>query len=296
MENIFQQNARQRLAAFGVFALVLMVAFLKPLIGLMRFSIEYEMASHVLLIPFISFYLVWPRRKELALKITASPRLAILPLGLGLLLILGYWAGSHSGWQPKESDYLASSILAFLLFFIAGCVLFFGEKVMRAVAFPAAFLIFMVPLPTFLADWISLFLQHTSAEVANVLLQLSGTPFFRNGLTFQLPGIVLQVAQECSGIRSSLVLLISSLLAGQLFLRTPWKKALFAFAVIPLGILRNGFRIFTIGMLCVHVDPSMIDSPLHRRGGPFFFVLSLVPFFLLLLWLRKTEKNLRIQN
>ena len=63
-----------------------------------------------------------------------------------------------------------------------------------------------------------------------------------------------------------------------------------ALAVIPLGIVRNGFRIYTIAMLCVHIDPEMINSPLHRRGGPVFFALSLLPFFALLFLLQKSEK------
>jgi exosortase/archaeosortase family protein len=97
------------------------------------------------------------------------------------------------------------------------------------------------------------------------------------------------VAPECSGIRSTLVLFITSLVAGQLFLRSRWKRALFALAVIPLGIFRNAFRIVTIGELCIHVDPGFIDSPIHHRGGPIFFVISMVPFILLLYYLRKAE-------
>jgi exosortase/archaeosortase family protein len=58
-------------------------------------------------------------------------------------------------------------------------------------------------------------------------------------------------------------------------------------AVIPLALLRNGFRVFVIGELCVHVGPQMINSPIHHHGGPLFFVLSLPPFFLLLYFLRK---------
>ena len=46
----------------------------------------------------------------------------------------------------------------------------------------------------------------------------------RHGTVFELPGIVLQVAQECSGIRSSWVLLITSLLASHLFLKNPVAK------------------------------------------------------------------------
>jgi exosortase/archaeosortase family protein len=103
---------------------------------------------------------------------------------------------------------------------------------------------------------------------------------------------VLQVAQECSGIRSSWVLFISSLLASHLFLKTHWRQAFLVAFVIPLGILRNGFRILVIGLLCVHVGPEMIDSPIHHRGGPLFFALSMIPLFLLLWWLRRQEQRL----
>ena len=128
-----------------------------------------------------------------------------------------------------------------------------------------------------------------SADVANVLFIATGTPVLRDGTVFLLPGIAIEVAKECSGIRSSLVLFITSLLASYLFLRSPWRRASLVAAVIPLGLLRNGVRILTISLLCVHVGPQMINSVIHRRGGPFFFTASLIPLFLLLWWLRRGE-------
>jgi exosortase/archaeosortase family protein len=86
---------------------------------------------------------------------------------------------------------------------------------------------------------------------------------------------------------------MTSILAANLFLKTPWRRfALVAF-VIPLAILRNGFRILVIGLLCVNVGPQMIHSVIHRRGGPVFFALSLIPLFALLWWLRKGETRAR---
>jgi exosortase/archaeosortase family protein len=64
---------------------------------------------------------------------------------------------------------------------------------------------------------------------------------------------------------------------------------LLVIVVVPLAILRNGFRIFVVGELCVRISHDMINSPIHRHGGPIFFVLSLIPFFALLLLLRKSE-------
>ena len=108
---------------------------------------------------------------------------------------------------------------------------------------------------------------------------------------FQLPGIVIEVAQECSGIRSSWVLFITSVLASYLFLKSPWRRFILVAFVIPLGIVRNGFRILVIGLLCVHLGPQMIHSIIHKQGGPLFFALSLIPLFLLLWWLRRGESR-----
>ncbi len=108
--------------------------------------------------------------------------------------------------------------------------------------------------------------------------------------------MTLKVAKECSGIRSSWVLFISSLLMSHLFLRTRWRRIVLVAFVIPLGILRNGFRILVIGLLCVYVGPYMIDSSIHHRGGPLFFALSLIPLFILLWWLWHQEQRLNLAD
>jgi exosortase C (VPDSG-CTERM-specific) len=166
---------------------------------------------------------------------------------------------------------------------------------MRALIFPFFLLYFMIPFPVAVREGVETALQHGSAEVADWMLTIAGTPLMREGMNFQLPGISFQVAPECSGIHSTLVLFITSLVAGKVILNRPWKRAVLCLAVIPLALLRNGFRVFVIGELCVHVGPRMIDSPIHHHGGPIFFVLSLVPFFLLLYYLRKGElTNLKV--
>jgi len=179
--------------------------------------------------------------------------------------------------------------LSFLCCLAAGGFFFFGRGWMRAAAFPVAYFIFMVPMPDAMRDALETASKSAAAEVASLLFHLSGTPFLRAGAIFQLPNITIEVAQECSGIRSSWVLFMTSILAANLFLNTRWRRfALVAF-VIPLGILRNGFRILVIGLLCVNVGPQMIHSLIHRRGGPVFFMLSLIPFFLVLWFLRRGD-------
>src|SRR4029450_13517637 len=158
------------------------------------------------------------------------------------------------------------------------------------------YLIFMVPMPDAMVDALETASKYASAEGANLLFHPSAMPFLRAGVIFQLPNITIEVAQECSGIRSSWVLLMTSILAANLFLKTPWRRLALVAFVIPLGILRNGFRIMVIALLCVNIGPQMIHSLIHRRGGPLFFALSLVPFLLVLWWLHTGDVRTRQPN
>jgi exosortase/archaeosortase family protein len=111
---------------------------------------------------------------------------------------------------------------------------------------------------------------------------------------FSLPGITIEVAEECSGIRSSLILLIMSLLAGHLYLRSAWTKTLLSAATLPLGIVKNGIRIVTLTLLSIYIDPSFLTGQLHQKGGIVFFLLALVilaPVLWLLQRLERMEQN-----
>jgi exosortase C (VPDSG-CTERM-specific) len=243
-----------------------------------------DLHSYISFIPFVSAYLIYTQRRKLPSDYCSAPGLAMIPLVAAVGALAATWILPLS-----RNDYLALFAFSFVCFLAAGGFLFLGRRWMAAAAFPFAFLFFLVPLPDGAVDWLETASKLGSAEAANLFFNMSGTPALRDGTVFALPGITIQVAQECSGIRSSWVLFITSLLAAHLFLKKPWRRFVLVAAVIPLGILRNGFRILVIGLLCVHVGPEMIHSPVHRQGGPLFFGLSLVPLFLLLWWLRRGE-------
>ena len=273
-----------------VATIVLLCLFSAPLFHLIRFAATSLLYSHILLVPFVSGYLVWLRRRTVRGGGAPDRGLALLPLLAGLVVLGGYWTVLHSGWRPTEEDHLAWMTLSFVLLFWSACCFTVGKGTLRAMAFPLFFMVFVVPFPTVVRDWIETVLQQGSAMVAYALFWLSGMPVLYTELHFQLPGFSLQVAPVCSGIHSSLVLFLTSLLAAHLFLRTPWRRAVLILAVIPLGLLRNGFRIFVIGQLCVRIGPDMIHSPIHRNGGPLFFALSLAAFFLLLFFLKRSDR------
>jgi exosortase/archaeosortase family protein len=88
-----------------------------------------------------------------------------------------------------------------------------------------------------------------------------------------------------------LVLLITALIGGMLFLKTPWKRGLLAASFFPIAALRNAARIATIALLSIHVDPAYFNGPVHKQGGPPFFILSLVPLFAIMMILRRSERD-----
>ncbi len=272
---------------FGLTTLALGLIFFRPLFDLIRLALASEVHSHVLLVPCVAVYLVWIDRRQLPAAGTPS-------LGVALLAGLAATAAlviSVVPALPFPADQRLSLRILALIFGIVACgAVFLGRDLLRRCVFSFAFLGFAIPLPEAAVDFCETVLQHASAEVSAWAFALAGPPVLHDGLFFRLPGISIKVAQECSGFRSTLVLFMVSTLASRMFLHTPWKRALLVLTIFPLGILRNAFRIWTLATLSVNLNPDILDSWLHHRGGPVFFALSLVPLYLLLFWLHRSER------
>jgi exosortase/archaeosortase family protein len=111
-------------------------------------------------------------------------------------------------------------------------------------------------------------------------------------MLLHIPGLTLEVAPECSSIRSSLMLVVTTMVLAHLLLRSFWRKALVIAVAIPLSVAKNGLRIFVLGMLGTRVDPSFLTGRLHRQGGIIYFLIALSAIFLLLWILRHGEKEI----
>jgi exosortase C (VPDSG-CTERM-specific) len=280
---------RARLLGCLVCSALLTALYFGPLFSLMLHAATTDLDSHILLVPLISAYLLYIRRKQLPGRYSSSPLLATVFLIGGLAACSAASGLLMGGPRLSANDYLALMASSFVCLLTTIGFFFLGRKWMAAAAFAIAFLIFIIPLPDRAVQWLETASKLASTDAAQFFFLLSGTPVTREGTVLQLPGIVFEVAQECSGFHSTWALFMSSLLVSHLFLRSPWRRTLLVAFVVPLGIARNGFRILVIGLLCVHVGPQMIHSVIHRQGGPVFFVLSLIPMFLLLWWFRSRE-------
>ena len=233
---------RNRLMGCFVFVGSLTLVFLHPLVSLTVYASGTELHSHIVLIPFISAYLFYLQRRQLSSDYQPSPGWAALPMAASLAALGAAWHFQNATPTIPLNDHLALLAFSYVCLLATGGFLFLGRKWMAAAAFPVAFLIFMVPLPERAVDWLETAAKLASAEAADLFFSMTGTPVLRDSTVFQLPGIVIEVAQECSGIRSSWVLFITSLLASHLFLKSPWRRIILVAFVIPLAIIRNGFR------------------------------------------------------
>ncbi len=111
-----------------------------------------------------------------------------------------------------------------------------------------------------------------------------------------IPGLEIEVARECSSIRSSLMLIVTTLVLAHLFLRSWWRKVVLVAAAIPLSVAKNGLRIFTIGELGTRVDPGFLNGKFHHNGGIVFFAISVAAVVMVLWILRRTESQMRRQH
>lgn len=277
--------------AFLIAVVALSAAFGLPLWRAARLASESSLYSHILLVPAICLWLMWLERDQFLVAAPAAARPFSLAPAVGTILLL-LWSSSLLAPAPGQlQDRVALELLAYVLAVGAAALFFLGPSALRAAAFPLIFLVFLAPFPIAVENAFETFLQRNSALAANGFFELAGTTVFRDGTYFRLPGFSMQVAPECSGIHSTLALFLTSLLAGKVLLRSPGRRALLALVVLPIALIRNGFRVFTIGELCVRIGPHMIDSYIHRHGGPIFFLLSLIPFSFIMLALIRSERR-----
>jgi exosortase len=265
-----------------------LTVFRAPLGALVKLAFHDDRYTATLAIPFISFALIWIRRRIIFVEV-----LSCLSTGLPLVLIgLTLFALNAFAVRLLPEYILSIKIFALLLLWAGIFICCYGIQIARVCLFPLAFLLLAIPVPPAALDHVVVVLQRGSAEAAYMLFKLAGVPVFREGMfKFSLPGITIEVADECSGIRSSLSLFICSIVTGHLILRSSWSRVSLALLTIPIVIFKNAVRIVTLSWLGVYVDSGFLHGRLHRYGGLPFSFLALGLLVPLLLLLMRTERR-----
>ena len=258
------------------------------LLATIALALQNDAYTHILLILPISIALIsleWRSR-----RVQPEPNMRT---GCALMVVAVTSGFVGSRWWGLSSlavdERLSLSMLALVTWWIGSFVCCFGIRLSRAYIFPLCFLLWLVPLPEFALNHIVSFLQQGSAYAARMLFAIACVPVAQDGVRLSIPGLTLEVAKECSSIRSSLMLLVTTMVLAHLLLRSAWGKGLVILAAIPLSLAKNGVRVFTLAILGVYVDPAFLHGWLHHHGGVVFFLVFLASLFALLRLVRWAE-------
>jgi exosortase len=262
--------------------------FLRPLAAFVSYSLASENGSHLILIPVISAFVVFLERHRIFKALGSDRPVGSLLLAAAAVVAL---AAFSMGSRLSTTNQLSIDIFALLLVWAAGFAFFFGRRSLESARFALVFLLLTIPIPDFILDKVIYLLQKGSAEITAVLFDWSGVPVLRDGFVFHLARVNIEVARECSGIRSSLALLILAILVAHFYLDTFWKQLVLVIAGLFVMILKNGVRIVTLTLLASYVDPGFLYGRLHHEGGVVFFVLALLLLAPLVWLLERSERK-----
>ena len=280
-------NSRTRYVELLGLFLASVAIWWHPIAKTIGLALSSDAHTHILPVLPLTIALIYFDSKNTALDMEPSTALGVALLTAGVLIRT---VAALGPWDLPSDIRLSASIFGLAVFWIGSVVLLFGLVTVRKFCYPLCLLLLVVPLPGAVVDVVTRFLQTQSAIAVGVLLRLAGAPVVRDGVLLSLPGLDIEVASECSSIRSSLMLVITTLVLAHLFLYTWWKKALLIAATVPLAVAKNAVRIFTLVELGTRVDPGYLNGRLHRDGGILFFGLAVVAIGVLLWLLRQKSR------
>jgi EpsI family protein len=227
--------------------------------------------SYGFLIPLLSFYLVWIRRRELA-ALTPSP--SYLAGSLALLAGLGMLAVGAAG-SVEDLRYLS------LIVTLAGlALLVLGREFFKHLWFPIAYLLLMVPIWEYFTEPLHLPFQKFSANLGVAAMHWIGVPAYREGLFIFLPRITLEVARECSGVNYLVAVIALGIPLGYVLLATWTRRILLVIFSVIIAILSNALRVTFIGALLYFGVSRDVHGPGHILQGLFVSLIGYAAIFL----------------
>jgi exosortase len=232
--------------------------------------------GHALLVPVFVGYVFWRERSRWR-TVSVRPSdsgLPIMLLALGLL-ILGMLAAE------------LFTVRVSLLILITGTIVFLaGWQVLRSIAFPIGYLIFMIPLPALVYYQLTFPLQLWASRLGVHGLVMLGVHTVREGNLLILPNVTLEVVEACSGVRSLLSLLAAVVGYGYLAENSMWKRCLLVALTIPIVILSNGLRLVATGLLSAVYGPKVDTALTHTALGLACFAFAFISIILIHVLLR----------
>ena len=222
--------------------------------------------SHGFLIVPIAVYFVWERRAKLQ-QITPHPTAFGLVVFAGSILVL------LAGLLGAELFLTRISLLGVLV----GIILFMlGWAHLRALVFPLAFLLLMIPLPSLIFNQIAFPLQLLASRAGEFAISSADIPVLREGNVLVLANTSLEVAEACSGIRSLISLLTLGIVFGYFTDPRGWVRTVIALSTVPVAIISNGARVAGTGIAAHRWGPTVAEGFFHEFSGWVVFIVAFV--------------------
>ena len=286
---------------FIMIVFIILVTFLyrESLWELFIFS-EYNniyngLYSYIFFIPVISCYFIFQKRNIIFRNKNTQRRQFNFFISLFFFILgtLPFFLKENLFDLLNKNDYLFTQTIGFVFCIIGSFAFAFGANAVKEAVFPLGLLVGMAPIPLFILEKYIHFLQHLSVNTSYFLLKVLNVPVFRQDTLLQLPNFTMEIAEECSGIRSSIVLCFTGLCTGYIFLKSNFMRVVLLIAINPIAVFKNSLRIVTLGILASYIDPIYITNHwLHSTGGILFFIITLIfIFFPFVFFLRILEKK-----
>lgn len=260
--------------ALGIVALTLALSYGPNLSFLQRVWSEDPNYSHGYLVVPIALFILWRRLSEMPWErsraaIRAS-WLAWVILAI-IIMIRGVAYERTLHWVETATLLPAVACLTWT---------FGGGSLLRR-SWPAiVFLIFMLPLPKSINEFVALPLQAIAATGSRFLLQFSGFWVIQNGNILHLKTKFgmrpLDVALACSGLRMLMTLLTTATATVLLIPMPTWKRIVLLASAVPIAIVSNMARIVATGWCYYYLQGDSAIEWAHDISGWMMMPLALV--------------------
>jgi len=257
---------RKQLTGIALISGAILLVYWPVFRSLLTAWLEDGNYSHGFLIPPLAAYFAWERRDRLQ-------KLPIQPSWFGIVLMVGGILILLVGLLGSELFLTRIS----LLFLLAGIVQFlFGTAHLRALMFPLAFLVLMIPLPAIIFNKIALPLQFFASRVGESTISAANIPVLREGNVLVLANTKLEVAEACSGIRSLVSLITLGIVFAYFADTRTWVRVAIVLSTIPVAIIANGARVAGTGILAHWYGDAAAQGFFHEFSCWVVFVVAFV--------------------
>lgn len=281
----FEQTLKKYWLQLSVTGVLLVVLYWKIVPDMVLQWKQDENYSHGFLVPLIAGYFLWQSWPDLKDKTVAPNNWGFVILVLGLLQLLVAWVGT-------EFFTMRSSLIVLIAALV---LLLFGWQLLKEMALPIGYLIFMVPIPYIIYDMVAFPLKLFVTKVSVWFLQLCGVIVMREGNIIMFPSTTLEVADACSGIRSILSLLALAV-AYSFFIQIPAKfRVLIILMALPIAVFTNALRVIVTGFLAQWWGAKAAEGFFHEFAGLAVFALAMVLLVGLGVLLKKLSSAKEVQ-